>query len=394
VNISTPQELYNIRNDLSGKYRLTNDISLSDYSTGWNPIGDAANPFIGCLDGNGFKITYLFVDVTSRYGGLFGYINGGEIGNIGVEADSRGVNASGNISYAGIIAGYVSNDSSITDSYATGDVTATATLVSYAGGLVGYMSGIITNSYATGDVTATTTAPTSASNAGGLVGSMYYGSITDSYAIGDVTATATSNNSIAGGLVGAMEYSSITDSYATGDVTAGRFAGGLVGGMIGSITDSYATGDVTAGRFAGGLVGMMADGSITDSYATGYVTATASYSRAGGLVGEMRNGWIINSVAANLRVEITQGTGYIGRIVGDIYSGGSGTNNFALDAMQAVGGSFDTTPANHGEDKTEAQLKDQSTYETGLGWEFGNRGDPIWKMPSGGGYPILYWQSE
>jgi hypothetical protein len=64
--------------------------------------------------------------------------------------------------------------------------------------------------------------------------------------------------------------------------------------------------------------------------------------------------------------------------------------------MQAAGGSFN---ANHGIDKTNTQLKDPATYENavgsgGLGWQFGGSGEAIWKMPSGGGYPILYWQTE
>jgi hypothetical protein len=165
----------------------------------------------------------------------------------------------------------------------------------------------------------------------------------------------------------------------------------------GSITNSYAMGEVTAGSsgvsFAGGLVGIMYHGSITDSYATGDVSvASSGTSYAGGLVGHMDSGSITNSVAANLRVEITQGRGRMGRIVGLIRDVVTVTNNFALDAMQAVGGGFDTTPAYYGTDKTEAQLKDKSTYETDLGWEFGNSGEAIWKMPSGGGYPILYWQ--
>jgi hypothetical protein len=123
------------------------------------------------------------------------------------------------------------------------------------------------------------------------------------------------------------------------------------------------------------------------------IATDSALSIAGGLVGRMSGGSITDSVAANLRVEITQGIGRMGRIVGYISSSGTVTitNNFALDAMQAVGGSFDTDSAYYGIDKTEAQLKDQSTYE-GLGWQFGNSGEAIWKMPSGGGYPIVDWQ--
>jgi uncharacterized repeat protein (TIGR02543 family) len=346
TEIRTPQEFNSIRNNLLGNYKLINNISLSAYSygNGWIPIGNDSTPFTGCLYGNGFKITDLFVDVNGSggnvYAGLFGYINGGEISNVRVEADSRGVNVnnSSGSSVAGIIAGYVRNDK-ITDSYATGDVTSTASIVSIAGGLVGYMyDSSITNSFATGEITA------------------------DSY------------NSSVGGLVGRMSGGSITYSYAIGDVTA-----------VSSSTDYFS--------YAGGLVGVMSNGSITSSYATGSVTLT--FSRAGGLVGSMDCGRITNSVAAKRSIKVIQ-VGFIGRIVGTLSAGCGGTNtvtnNFALKTMQAVGGSFDATPAKHGIDKTEEQLKDQSTYETDLGWQFGSSGEAIWKMPSGGGYPILYWQ--
>jgi hypothetical protein len=376
--ISSPKELNSIREDslsLSGKYRLTNDIPLADYLNGsdWTPIGDAANPFRGCLDGNGFKVTNLYVDVSGSggnvYAGLFGYIDGGEISNIGVEA-VYGVNAnnSGGYCYAGIIAAFVRNGA-ITDSYATGGVTATGRY-SFAGGLVGWMrKGSITDSYATGDVTAASTSGNSL--AGGLVGYMYdVSSITNSHAAGAVSANSSSNYSSVGGLVGSLYVGSITDSYAAGDVTAASdvyksYAGGLVGRI---------------------LVGYMSESSITDTYATGAVTAYY----AGGLVGWMDGGSITDSVAANLRIEITQGTGYMGRIVGDIVNG-TVANNFALKTISAVGGSFNTTPTNYGEDKDADELKDYATYE-GLGWQFGNSGEAIWKMPSGGGYPILYWQ--
>jgi hypothetical protein len=47
-----------------------------------------------------------------------------------------------------------------------------------------------------------------------------------------------------------------------------------------------------------------------------------------------------------------------------------------------------------------AQLQTRATYESaingdglgGLDWQFGNDSVHPWKMPEGGGYPILYWQ--
>ena len=74
------------------------------------------------------------------------------------------------------------------------------------------------------------------------------------------------------------------------------------------------------------------------------------------------------------------------------------SNNFALIGMTVTG---DTSMADSGVDKTDDDFKDQSTYSAavngdglgGLGWRFGNDDANPWKMPAGGGYPILYWQN-
>ncbi|MDR2639428.1 MAG: hypothetical protein LBC09_06310, partial [Helicobacteraceae bacterium] len=43
----------------------------------------------------------------------------------------------------------------------------------------------------------------------------------------------------------------------------------------------------------------------------------------------------------------------------------------------------------HGTGKSDTALKTDAPYKT-LGWDFTN----TWKIPDGGGYPILQWQSE
>jgi hypothetical protein len=401
--ISSPQDLYNIRDDLSGKYRLMKDISLSGYSSGsgWEPIGIYGDPFTGCLDGNGFKITDLYVDINGSGGiitaGLFGYMDG-VISNIGVETESRGVNANYYLagSYAGIIAAYVSGGS-IIDSYAKGDVTATfvaggligrmddgsitgsfaigsATASihdSYAGGLVGYMEGSsVIYSYAT--VSVTTDSP-SLSYLGGLVGYMEDDcSVTDSHATGSVTDNSNSpTTSSAGGLVGNMNGSgSITNSYATGAVTSNAphtAVGGLVGSMGDNniIKNSYAIGSVIVSSSAdyssflsvGGLVGSMgasmSGGSIIDSYATGSVTSTAnaaysSSSSAGGLVGDMYLGSITDSYATGVVTSTASADasyssassagGLVGAIVGSTITNSYATGSVTSNAYESYAG--------------------------------------------------------
>ena len=58
--IKTADDLSNIRNNLSGKYILMNDIDLSSIAN-WDSIGDSSNAFSGILDGNGYVIKNLAV---------------------------------------------------------------------------------------------------------------------------------------------------------------------------------------------------------------------------------------------------------------------------------------------------------------------------------------------
>jgi hypothetical protein len=114
---------------------------------------------------------------------------------------------------------------------------------------------------------------------GGLAGSNE-GTITNSYATGNISGSNTENTSEGGhigGLVG-LNDGTISNSYATGSVTGGIYdddsygnnIGGLVGynGNYGSISSSYATGKVSSGPgvFVGGLVGQNDGGTISSSY--------------------------------------------------------------------------------------------------------------------------------
>jgi uncharacterized repeat protein (TIGR02543 family) len=142
ILIYSAQDLYNVRDNLSGEYMLANDISLSGYNSGsgWEPIGSQLEPFAGVLDGNGFKITELYVD---RYiAGLFGYLtDGAEIKNLTVK-----ISAVTGVSYAGGIAGRIYATSSgnqviISNSYVAGTGAVKAENSSgdaYSGGIAGH----------------------------------------------------------------------------------------------------------------------------------------------------------------------------------------------------------------------------------------------------------------
>ena len=187
------------------------DYDDSD-DNGWQPIGNFGNAFDSIFEGNGHTISNLTINrPKTDYVGLFGRTeSNSKILNIGLlNVDIRASNR--------------------------------------AGGLVGQGIGTITNNYATGDVTGN-------NNIGGLAGFNIGGNMTNNYATASVKGSLQ-----VGGLAGYRQMSTITNSYASGDVAGGSRIGGLVGGdhksTVIAITNSYATGSVTGDEDIGGLVG-------------------------------------------------------------------------------------------------------------------------------------------
>ena len=89
-----------------------------------------------------------------------------------------------------------------------------------------YSDSSITNSYATGNVTADANA-----DVGGLAGDVEDSSITDSYATGNATVGADVDADV-GALVGTLYDSSISNSYATGTPTATGSGTKVIGGLV------------------------------------------------------------------------------------------------------------------------------------------------------------------
>ncbi len=282
--ICNAMQLQSMRDDLFAFYELGQDIDVSSitgpYScngtcTGFQPIGTNANRFNGTLDGKGFAISGLTININltsgNSYAGLFGRISFTNIRNIGL----LNVNiSSSSRSYAGGLAGENVGTTSISNSYSTGNIFSTAFSTSYTGGLVAQNSSSIINSYATGNVSSSNFT----SYAGGLVAQNSSSSITNSYSTGNIFSTAFST-SYTGGLVAQNTSSSIINSYSTGNVSSSSalssYAGGSVGQNSGtsSIINSYSTGDVSSffsssSSGTGGLVGQnTSSGSIiTNSY--------------------------------------------------------------------------------------------------------------------------------
>ncbi|NLW12154.1 MAG: metallophosphoesterase, partial [Clostridiaceae bacterium] len=184
--------------DFSGKFfRQTADIDLGELA--WTPIGgyissaatSSNRTFAGTYNGGGYLVRGLKIDILAtgstslvKSYGLFGHVSG-TIMNLGVvDADVAFVNTKSDSgetnAYVGLIAGYLSSDSSpaakILNSFATGNASASTSLNSSgvlccAGGLTGYVyGGEIRNSYASAAVTISGSYSASSSGYGGVFG--------------------------------------------------------------------------------------------------------------------------------------------------------------------------------------------------------------------------------
>ena len=218
-------------------YRLGNNISLAAHSsgTGWIPIGNTTNSFMGVFDGNGLKITDLYINTTTLFDiGLFGSIHNATIKNLGVTEISitsigHGVGMSGG--RVGGIAGRAIGNSHISNSYTTGSISGNHSV----GGIVGDMfdTSTISNSFSTASVTGT------GIGAGGIAGVLRDGNIVrNAYATGVISAF-----SHVGGIVGFLEQSSqVENSVAlnssVGYTTAVDAFFGINGRVFGHMPDT------------------------------------------------------------------------------------------------------------------------------------------------------------
>ncbi|GGB42459.1 InlB B-repeat-containing protein [Fictibacillus barbaricus] len=283
VGIYTPQDLDQIRNNLSGNYILMNDIDLSTATSeggefyrsgaGWEPIGTQNIPFTGILDGNGYQVIGMKINIISEekvFAGLIGYAKNATIKNIGmtggeITAINQSIDSSVSEAIAGSIIGSGSNIK-IDNSYNTNKVYTSSYGKSYSGGIIGnipnlYSSSIrssISNSFNTGEIIGK-------NYTGGIAGSASYTDISQTYNTGTINKGNT-NGKTTGGIAGYVYYSSISSSYNTGNIEYGA-----------------------SGESGGGIVGSASKSAITESYNRGNITSTSDYAEGGGIAGSISN---------------------------------------------------------------------------------------------------------
>jgi len=258
---------------------------------------------LGTISSAATKVTVNGVgSVGGLVGSNYGQINAGlAVGNV------TGAAYTGSNGTQGNVGGLVGNNGSGTPNGGTpimsGSIiggAATGTVIgtngATAGGLVGQNSGpfngntgvpaaTIQTSYASGNVSETASINSTnngiAGSAtpvalGGLVGSNA-GSITNAYATGNVTANLTQTSSSAAGFVGGL----VGVSYGSAAAIANAYATGAVSETV--------SGGFTGYFYAGGLVGTATAGStgstIAQTWSIGKVTGTTGLVTTGALIG-------------------------------------------------------------------------------------------------------------
>ena len=378
--IYTAQDLNNMRDDLSGKYILMNDIDLSSWKN-WEPVGeDSTNRFKGEFDGNGYVIKNMAVDARG-YAGFFGCVGSGEIKNIGVVNSSVNGYGSYNVS-AGAIAGSVFSQSSesvsISNCYNTGKVNSNG----YSGGIVGEINAdhmSISNCYNTGDIkssnsTSNNSAYASAGGIAGYVSPGSYRSISISYCynIGSIdsvvsysasTALGANVNSVAGGVVGAYSYPFsdyplyISDCYNIGNISSSSSCFSYSPNL------DYFSAHCRAA--SGGIIGSSYKSSdISNCYNAGEIQAESSTNAIGG------------------PIKLTGG------IVGDSSSADTLNNCYYLKNLYPAAGNEEAELTNV-KALTSDEMKKQASYK---GFDF----DKIWGIDTNinNGYPYLKKPAE
>jgi|GEM_PF-4365062 Listeria/Bacterioides repeat len=249
--------LVNDGKSFSGKtVVLGADITLSG---SWTPAGGSSKKFEGTFDGNGRAISGLYIDGTSNYCGLFGYVGeNGSVSNLILAS----VHIKGSF-YNGAAAG--SNAGQISRVAASGGVESTQ---DYAGGIVGIneAAGTITLSINNAAVSA------GGSFAAGIAG-VNEGRIAKSKNTGEI-----SGENYSGGIAGKNNRTAGNDDSGkiTGCLNLGTIegddSGGIAGESNGAIISCYNSGAISDPS-SGGLVGDWSGGSVSISF---YLDSSAS----------------------------------------------------------------------------------------------------------------------
>lgn len=206
------EKLASLSQDYCGFYNVTivleKDIDMKCDSTNpFTPIGTGTG-FAGTFDGNGHKISNLYVS-TKNQAGLFAFVNGGTVKNLTVEGTviENGSTTAGSVGVGGIV-GYTTSTVTIENCVSNVKITSGC---ENTGGIVGYVNSpsVIRNCVNVGNI------DSSKVNSGGILGLGVSSAVVYNCAnFGKVSGT-----SYVGGIAGKTE-NDVTLCYNVGAITA------------------------------------------------------------------------------------------------------------------------------------------------------------------------------
>ncbi|MFY0516230.1 GA-like domain-containing protein [Lysinibacillus sp. UGB7] len=336
--IATFDQLKLVAQNYTSYFVLTADIDMNHVA--WSPIGNAAVPFNGHVDGNGFKIKNVNVTTGNGYGGLFGYISGGSVKNLTIENISV-VSTAGD--YIGGVVGYGKN-AKIENVMVEGNNQIKTTAGSYVGMIAGYLTG----------------APTSGSFAASKVA-----------AIGTIDASG--SKSYIGGVFGRTASKANADqvfSMVNVNASASNNVGGIVGNNATEITNVQQVGKVEGSNYVGGLAGQqISTGVMKYAFTYGKVNGLAAKGNVGGAMGDFDGTatqiFAFNDAVTGLNAATT------GKAFGTI---DSTVTSMAVVAIEEIVGSSHSTGITNVMNM--ANLKDELTFKR-FGIDFSKK---VWSI--------------
>lgn len=274
--ITTPEQLDLVRNYLNNtliSFILMNDLDLTDecgaggifYNSGqgWIPIGSSsASAFRGEFNGNGRKITGLFINRAANNQGLFGYLEGAWIRELELE----NISITGAIGCGGITG--IQASGLIIGCQVSGNIFGTWRI----GGVAGEQQSNIKSCQTSGTVS----------------GSQYVGGMSGYMASGEASITNSSSECTVNGL-------------------SGTGIGGFSGYSNGALTNCYASGNVSGGSEVGGFIGLtQVNTTVNACYSLGLVQASDEH--VGGFAGKLSPRTNVNHCYSLSNVIRTNGT--------------------------------------------------------------------------------------
>jgi signal transduction histidine kinase len=416
IGLSDCQQMQDALNQYRGSvFHLVGNIDCSDTLTwnggeGWVPVGDSNTPFQGTLDGQGFTISDLQMNIPANASyqavGMFSFAQSAEIRNLTLTDSSITSMLSNDVPAATLIAS-ASPDTILDNITVAGDVIGE----DFTGGIVGTLSDFDSTGF-DGSVLwqdiAYTGVVQSPGTSGGILGMVYVNVEQSELTMQDVQSHGTIlDSSLSGGIIGgAMSDAAISLRNANSDmnstVTCSDGAGGLIGvtavGTV-AIEDSAYDGTIacpTSGgnsdpAFAGGLVGGSNDSSltITNGNSTGQIQLGEG--AGGGLVGFSTNqgtvspadpeaslvrGVKVQDSSSSMDVTVSNGTvSYAGGLVGsatlldiaDSFATGDITVEDGNQAARGVSGAAGGLVGGvTGGNNLTSALRIQDSYSTGV----------------------------